>query len=481
MPTDTTIEKLKAQVAQLERALAARTSAHFHQIVDALPQLVAYTDRELRYQFVNQQYQKLFNVDPDQIIGRRLPDVIGPAAWEQARPHVEKALTGRRVDYQQCYNYSGGKTRYIEGHLLPDIDDSGSVRGYWAVLNDVTRFHEAQQRIRDSEAHYRALFSHMDSGVIFYQAVDDGMDFVFDDINDAALHMIRRRRDELIGQRVADLFPEAELNGLMEIYRRVWRSGETESIGPILYDDGDLHLWIEKTVSKMPAGEIFAVFKNVSERVQAEENARRLMAELDHRVKNNLATVLALMDQTLNTCNDLESFGVSFQGRIRAMAAAHDTLARQRWTRCDLRGVVEGVMKPFALEVTKVTMDGPDLRLPPSFALPLGLTLHELATNAIKHGALSVSQGTVEINWQLEQNRLVLAWAESGATCEPGALQSGNGLGLILIRGLIEHQLDGTLNFSVTENGICCTLCLPVHDQSERKNEQNLATKDGQI
>jgi PAS domain S-box-containing protein len=128
----------------------------FRTIVDILPQFVAYTDRDLRYRFINQTYQEKFGLTPDDVLDKTLPEVIGEEAFEEARPHVERALSGEHVRYHERYDYAIGGTRDIDGILVPDVAENGEVRGYYAVLTDITPYIETQEALHKSE---RALAS----------------------------------------------------------------------------------------------------------------------------------------------------------------------------------------------------------------------------------------------------------------------------------------------------------------------------------
>lgn len=139
-----------------EKALR-ESEARFRTLVNVLPQFVAYTDAELKYRFVNQTYQEKFNLAPNDVLGKTLLEVIGQEAFERARPHVERVLQGERVRYHECYEYAQGGTRHIDGTLLPDVDEDGMVRGYYAVLTDITPYMEMQHTLREREEQYRLV------------------------------------------------------------------------------------------------------------------------------------------------------------------------------------------------------------------------------------------------------------------------------------------------------------------------------------
>lgn len=128
------------QSRKAENALK-KSEEKFRKIVDVLPQLVAYVDKHLIYRFVNSSYERIFRVKSSDIIGKHIKDIIGHDALQKARQYIEKALQGETVTYSARYNYPD-EVRYIEGTLIPDFDESDQILGYYAVLEDMTRFQQ---------------------------------------------------------------------------------------------------------------------------------------------------------------------------------------------------------------------------------------------------------------------------------------------------------------------------------------------------
>ncbi|MCH2136860.1 MAG: hypothetical protein MK101_09805, partial [Phycisphaerales bacterium] len=148
---------------------------------------------------------------------------------------------------------------------------------------------------------------------------------------------------------------------------------------------------------------------------------RTMLSELDHRVKNNLATVIALCEQTGRGTSDRESFERAFIGRLRAMASAHELLAGRDGAALQLRQAVDGVLSAWIKDGSKrLQLEGRDVTLPSEAATPICLVLNELATNAAKHGALSNEQGVVHLAWSMGPQTLQLRWTESGGPALEG-------------------------------------------------------------
>jgi len=197
------------------------------------------------------------------------------------------------------------------------------------------------------------------------------------------------------------------------------------------------------------------------QRDSAEEHQRLLMAELDHRVKNILASVQALARQTLQHSPDKESL----TGRIMALAQAHNILATTQWRGGDLTELVQTTLLPHRDDQERVTIVGPKVVLDPRSTQALSLVLHELCVNATKYGSLSRSGGSLSVNWDLDDNHLKLNWIERGGP-EP-KLPTARGFGSKLIE-LSISELGGDLKRDFDRAGLWCTITVPVHDSQNR-------------
>jgi PAS domain S-box-containing protein len=216
--------------------------------------------------------------------------------------------------------------------------------------------------------------------------------------------------------------------------------GETVEQEEMRYRRGDGRLtWFEVSAARIadPAGGAFAVatFADVAERKQAERQRELLIAELNHRVKNMLATVQSLASQTSRgpAGADTGRFVQEFNQRLRTLARAHDLIAAGSWDEADLEAVARAALAPLLINAEpggRVRLEGPaGVRIGPREAQALALALHELATNALKHGALCVPGGRVALRWRSEatpaaaapgDGRIALDWLESGGPALAG-------------------------------------------------------------
>lgn len=202
--------------------------------------------------------------------------------------------------------------------------------------------------------------------------------------------------------------------------------------------------------------------REIQERRRAEERQQLLIHELNHRVKNMLATVQSMARQSLGRARAGSDLA-DFENRLMALAWTHDILTRESWAGASLQTVVTRTMAPHA-GPNRVALSGPDLWLPPQTALALAMGVHELATNAVKYGALSTDAGRVSIRWRLDRSgagpRLVLTWAEQDGP--PVSPPAGRGFGSRLLERGLARELGGSVALSFEPAGVRCRIEAPL-------------------
>lgn len=225
-----------------------------------------------------------------------------------------------------------------------------------------------------------------------------------------------------------------------------------------------LDLWIRPLES--PRGEVTNLVVSavdVTDRYESEETQRLLMRELDHRMKNTLQVIQAVIRRTARSHDSVEKFEQSLIGRVSAMARAHELLAQERWIGADIGTIIEQESINFDA-ADAIHSSGPRIRLNPKAALSFALATHELGTNALKYGALSSPNGKVDIDWSVQnienEPRFVLSWKESGGPpVEPPTRQ---GFGSMLIERSIAYELDGKATVDYRHEGFNCTISAPM-------------------
>ena len=244
----------------------------------------------------------------------------------------------------------------------------------------------------------------------------------------------------------------------------------------ILRSDGRL-MWMSgrgRVIERGPDGKarrVANIVVDVTERKKSEERTKLLIDELNHRVKNTLATVQAIVTQTLKNKNAGSDARETVEARLQSLARSHDLLTREEWDGAFLHEVVGQALHPFvrAGDDGQVRLEGRPVRLRPKVALSLGMTLHELATNASKYGALSVETGRIAISWSTApvngRPSIELSWQESGG---PHVLPPvRKGFGSRLIEKGFAHELGGHAQLQFLPEGVHCTIHFPVTSSEE--------------
>jgi two-component sensor histidine kinase len=204
--------------------------------------------------------------------------------------------------------------------------------------------------------------------------------------------------------------------------------------------------------------------RDITDRKQAEERQRLLVRELDHRVKNVLASVATVAQRARESGGSVDDFLEAFDGRIQSMANAHALLSRSHWQGVSLADLVRNELAPYVGE-SSASVEGPDVLLTAEATQPMAIVLHELVTNASKYGALSTPHGRISVRWDWQQDgqmprRLLLEWIEETRS-PPVVAPSQVGYGVRAIRNLIPYELGGTVDLVFDAGGVRCRMELP--------------------
>jgi two-component system CheB/CheR fusion protein len=231
--------------------------------------------------------------------------------------------------------------------------------------------------------------------------------------------------------------------------------------GQLLRSDGERRdLMITSTPLLDEAGKsrgAIAAIVDISERKHAEARQQVLLYELQHRVKNIIATISALASRTLRTDSSAQQFADAFLGRLRGMAATHDLLSRANWSGAPLGELINSALRTLgSVDGSNVGVKGPEVMMAPNAAATLGMAFYELATNATKYGALSTPSGRVEVTWRTEESnpggRVVVTWRESGG--KPPDKNAPPGFGMSFVKRSVEYELHGTAAMEHTGDGL---------------------------
>lgn len=310
-------------------------------------------------------------------------------------------------------------------------------------------------QLRRSEERYRTVARH--SPVVLFGTDADG---VFTLSEGQGLGAMGATPGEVVGHSVYEVYRNHP-----EVLAHVaaGMAGD-EAHGTVTVGERVYELWITPVKGSDEAVQgLSGVSVDVTRRHELEKQQTFMMRELDHRVKNNIASILSLLDLSRSGAQDADALADALGGRLQALAIAHSTLAKTKWHGAWLRDVLQLTLQPYMQNNDgRISFDGSDVELPGMLARPMCMVVNELATNAAKHGALSNDVGTIHVTSELneERNCVVVTWAESGG---PPVVDTGHrGTGTTLLEGLVQHEMRGQLDISLPEDGLTCRLEVPL-------------------
>lgn len=407
--------------------------------------------------------------------GREVWDEV----WDIIGPQIELVIAGRGATWHEDHLVPLTRHGRLEDvwwtYSYGPIDDEAAPNGIGGVLvvcNDVTTEHVAREELRAGRERWRAIFASMHEGFALGEMVHgpDGaaVDFRFLELNAAWERLTGLPPEAAVGRLVTEVIPGIE-RFWIDAYARVVATGEPAHIVRYV---APLGRWFEVYAYRTEPGRFAVLFLNVTERREAEERQALLAQEVDHRARNALTLALAIL--RLTRAPDIQSYVRSVEGRVESLARAQTLLAADRWAGADLRALLKGELQPFlAGEAAagpeprappRIELDGARVVLPPGSTQPLALAVHELATNALKHGALSAPGGRIAIAWHLEggvPGKLHLRWAEVGGPAVSGA-PAQRGFGSTVLDSTVRSQLAGAVRLEWPSSGLVCTLEVPL-------------------
>jgi PAS domain S-box-containing protein len=337
--------------------------------------------------------------------------------------------------------------------LIAEAVSSGRFRDQAEASQHLARLLKGGGVGLDSETELTRLIDGIGEG--FY-ALDSGFRLIR--FNDAAVRHFGLPAEAVLGRVLWDVFPSATETELGKLYRRTMASRATViSEAQSVLVPGR---WLAYRLFPLGDG-MGVVFRDVTDRKSVEEDRELLINELNHRVKNTLATVQSVARQTLTGRGVPQAVQRGFEARLQALGNVHSLLTEHNWEGAGLREVIEMSLGPHgAADRRAFGIAGPDFRLRPKSAVALSMAMHELATNAAKYGALGAQDGRVDIAWQIEGGRFSLAWRESGGPSVKPPTRRGFGSRLIE-RGLAA-ELRGRVKIEYRAEGVVCSIEAPL-------------------
>jgi PAS domain S-box-containing protein len=458
---------IAVEKARVERELR-ETEARFRIIAESLPALVWIMNADFELTYTNERWVRYSGLRAEDALGLSWMAAIHPD--DMARMRVDIAeVRKHESSYTTEARYRSHEGEY-RWHLIqgaPVRSAAGEFMGWVGTSVDIHDLKEVEDALRQSEEQLRLAFdaAHMgdwrldgETDIITLSdraaeifALPPGSSFTRSELRD---HIVPADLPRMLSAMQSAVENRTQFN----VEYRVKRFGDDAQIWVASQGQGTYHL------DGTPSGTT-GVIQDITDRKHAEERQQLLIRELHHRVKNTLATVQAIVGSTARTATSIDEFYQGFVGRIVSLARTHNLLTEDLWQKADLQELVQTELGPYEDEArNRILVEGPHIELPSEAAVPIGMAIHELTTNAAKHGALSTFGGQVEVRWRTEPGAepplLHFSWTEFGGPRV--ASPARQGFGSRLLQRVLTTQLQAQVKMDFQENGLNFTMVMPI-------------------
>ncbi len=494
-----------------ERKNAEHAARHSAAIVESSDDAIISKDLNGVIVSWNKGAQHLFGYSAEEIIGKPVTTLMPPERRSEEPSILARIHKGERIDhYETIRQRKDGTLMDISLTVSPVRDGSGRIVGASKIARDVTEQKRAADALDRRASEQAALYQFTDK-LFRAQSPDD----IYDAALEAILQAIRCERASILLFDGAGVMCFVRWCCLSDGYRQAveghspW-TPDTSNPAPVWIGDvasADLEESLKQTVAAegigalafiplmadgkligkfmvyydrphaFAAGEIdlaVTIARQLGfsiERVRAEQKRDLLVAELNHRVKNTLATVVAISHQSFAKGRSPEEAHRSFERRVRALAQTHGRLAEASWSGVSLEMLLADETAPYRDERGNVRMAGPGIQLNPKSAVSLGMAFHELTTNAAKYGALSIKEGRVEVTWSISTDReLRIRWQEVAGPAVP--TPERRGFGRLLLERALRSDLDAEVKLDFAPTGLECIIAFPLDRSSPSRDSQ---------
>jgi two-component system CheB/CheR fusion protein len=450
-------EELQTVNTELKLKLETISRAHsdLQNLMAATDIGTLFLDSRLRIKRFTERVTELFSVTPTDE-GRPITDFAHQLEYEDLVKDARAVLSDLTPIRREIRSRNG---RWIDMRVRPYRTVDDKIDGVVITFLDITERLQTEEALRENEARLRQRKRLVDlSGdPIFIWKFDDGVV----EWNRGCQTLYGYSHDEAVGKRIDELLGTSVPGANFEAVRAALLRDKSWS-GELQQKAKDGHVVVVESRLQLESidGERFVleIARDIGDRKHWEQRQDLLVREVNHRVKNILTVVQAIAGQTAREAADMDDFVGTFRGRLAALASAHDLLVQSDWTGADLEALVRSELKPYeAKRADRLRIGGPAVLLPSGIATPFGLVLHELAVNAAKHGALSVPEGKVTVNWSLDGDgsrpRLNLSWTEQNGPRIERTKPTGGG------SSLIEHALpQSKIAREFKKSGLVCRI-----------------------
>ena len=453
---------VKAERAQVEAAEAS----HLRGLFDQAPGFVCVLrGREHVIELMNASFLQL--IGHRDIVGKSiregLPEIEGQGLFELLDQVFKsgEAFVGRQVRVNLQREPDAAPEQVVVDFVYQPIVESGRVAGIFVQGTDVTSRIRAERQIRFQarllDAVEQAVIATDVAGTVLYW-------------NRFAEVLYGWSAEEAVGRTVIELKAAPDKQSDAEKLMALLQTGETWS-GEIVLRRRDGTTFTAFVIDSPVHDDdgrfvgIVGVSFDITDRKQAQEKQALLVRELHHRVKNTLSTVQAIMNSTARASVSMEEFQASFAGRISSLANTHSLLAEDRWQAVPFKDLLKTELAPYDDGTgNRVRLDGPPVVLASELAVPLGMAVHELTTNAAKHGALADANGKLEIRWHIEDGAGLrkLCWVWNEHDGPPVELPTREGFGSRLLNRVLTVQTGADVKIDYQADGLRAVVALPI-------------------
>ena len=440
-----------------------RFNSDLANLFDSTSIATLFLDRDMRIRRFTPRLLDIFNVrEGDE--GRPISDIVTHLTRDGLGQDVQQVLQTLAPREREVTIAAGGVSYLMQ--VRPYKDPNGVSDGTVITFVDLSERKKHEQ----ARSKLAAIVESSQDAIIGHD-----LNGVVTSWNDGARHLFGVSAAEAVGQPMPALVRDALPWDWPDMLARLERGEQLASFECSGAATNGCQVEVSVTISPVREGNgriagVSLVARDISARRAAEQKAALLLGELDHRVKNILSIVSAVISQTLKTTPTPEAFATEVRGRVQAIAKAHSLLTQSGHGKVSLRAILQTELAPYDREVGNVTVTGQDLALTPKAGLALAMAIHELASNAAKYGALSTTSGQLTVAWDLLPGAgapaLTLTWTEAGGPAV--APPTRRGFGTTLIERALTHEIDAEVSRRFLAGGLVCTIAVSLTEDIGR-------------
>lgn len=432
-----------------------QSEIRFRELAEAMPQLVWTATREGEVEYYNSRVSDYHGAWQDEQGRWRWSGLLHEEDRAPTMQAWERALR-LGVAYQATHRVqmSTGDYRWHLSRGLPVRDAEGRIARWYGAATDVHDLRVAEDALRESEARFRTMTEALPQ-MVWSSDAAGSIDF----FNARWYEFTGVAEGASDGEAWRVLFHPDDQAAIAHRWRHSLRTGDALEIESRLRHRSGGYRWVlGRTAPVREGGRIvrwLGSFTDIHEMKQAQDHRRMLMEELNHRVKNTLAVVQSLAFQTLRTDRGPSEQRAALEGRLRALAAAHEVLTRESWASVSLREIITSTRNTCGVEPNRIRLAGPDLMLQPKQGVALAMAFHELCTNALKYGSLSSPDGMAAVAWEVRDGgEFSFTWRESGGPVVQAPVKLG--FGTRMLRRLFVSEFGAAVDLTFEPSGFIC-------------------------